>query len=242
MHAPQSQRATHDGHRSACLNIHTVMQGRFKQPLPFDSVLSGQCFSGPLQHMPASWLTSMIFKLVHQINPSIFVGSVDAPSLLAPIVSMAQCVSVAVPGTEPSLDASPIEDMRLLGAAFQMPSGSAAHSVTCILVRRAFQQYALCSSCMHSMKYMCLQPCICQCRLHGSSTSTCSSGDSIHTFLHLLHCVEAYHCLQITDTMQDKLYQQHTENTSCPKRNAVHSIASTASTSGPSTSGNISWM
>ncbi|KAL3134569.1 hypothetical protein ABBQ38_006409 [Trebouxia sp. C0009 RCD-2024] len=100
-----------------------VVQGRFKQPLPFDSVLSGQCFSGPLQHMPASWLTSMIFKLVHQINPSIFVGSVDAPSLLAPIVSMAQCVSVAVPGTEPSLDASPIEDMRLLGAAFQMPSG-----------------------------------------------------------------------------------------------------------------------
>lgn len=103
------------------------MQGKFKQPLPFDSVLSGQRFTGPLQHLPASWLTSMILKLVHHINPSMVMGTVNAPSLLAPMVSMAQCISVATPGTELSLDAPPTEDMRLLGSAFHTPSGSATH-------------------------------------------------------------------------------------------------------------------
>lgn len=96
----------------------------FKQPLPFDAVLSGQQFSGPLQHLPASWLTSMVLKLVHYINPAMVMGSVTSPSLLAPMVSMAQCIHVSEPGMEPSLTASPTEDMRLLGATFQTTSGT----------------------------------------------------------------------------------------------------------------------
>lgn len=98
------------------------VQGKFKQALPFNAVLSGQRFSGPLQHLPASWLT--ILKLVHHINPAMVVGTVSSPSLLAPLVSMAQCISVSQPGTEPSLTASPVEDMRLLGSYFQSPSGN----------------------------------------------------------------------------------------------------------------------
>ncbi|DBB17538.1 TPA: hypothetical protein ACH3X3_002599 [Trebouxia sp. C0006] len=102
-----------------------VVQGKFKQALPFNAVLSGQRFSGPLQHLPASWLTSTILKLVHHINPAMVVGTVSSPSLLAPLVSMAQCINVSQPGTEPSLNASPVEDMRLLGSQFQSPSGTA---------------------------------------------------------------------------------------------------------------------
>lgn len=100
-----------------------VVQGKFKQPLPFDSVLSGQRFPGPLQHLPADWLTSMVLKLVHHINSSMVVGPVHAPSLLAPMVTMAQSMSVSQPGHEPCLMAVPAEDMRLLGPAFQTSSG-----------------------------------------------------------------------------------------------------------------------
>ncbi len=100
------------------------VQGKFKQALPFNAVLSGQRFSGPLQHLPASWLTSTILKLVHHINPAMVVGTVSSPSLLAPLVSMAQCITVSQPGAEPSLTASPVEDMRLLGSHFQSPSGN----------------------------------------------------------------------------------------------------------------------
>ncbi len=100
------------------------MQGKFKQALPFNAVLSGQRFSGPLQHLPASWLTSTVLKLVHHINPAMVVGTVSSPSLLAPLVSMAQCINVSQPGAEPSVTASPVEDMRLLGLHFQSPSGN----------------------------------------------------------------------------------------------------------------------
>ncbi len=100
------------------------VQGKFKQALPFTAVLSGQRFSGPLQHLPASWLTSTVLKLVHHINPAMVVGTVSSPSLLAPLVSMAQCINVSQPGTEPSLTASPVEDMGLLGSHFQLPSGN----------------------------------------------------------------------------------------------------------------------
>lgn len=99
------------------------MQGKFKQALPFNAVLSGQSFSGPLQHLPASWLTSTILKLVHHINPAMVVGTVSSPSLLAPLVSMAQCITVSQPGAEPSLT-DQVEDMRLLGSHFQSPSGT----------------------------------------------------------------------------------------------------------------------
>ncbi len=51
------------------------------------------------------------------------VGTVSSPSLLAPLVSMAQCITVSQPGAEPSLIASPLEDMRLLGPHFQSSSG-----------------------------------------------------------------------------------------------------------------------
>lgn len=129
----------HQAHKQSCLCIYSLTtrcfvplpilqtpccaQGKFKQALPFNAVLSGQHFSGPLQHLPASWLTSTILKLVHHINPTMVVGTVSSPSLLAPLVSMAQCITVSQPGMEPSLTASPIEDMRLLGSHFQSPSG-----------------------------------------------------------------------------------------------------------------------
>ena len=66
----------------------------------------------------------MVLKLIHHINPAMVMGTVRAPSLLAPMVSMAQCIHVSEPGMEQSLTASPTEDMRLLGATFQTASGT----------------------------------------------------------------------------------------------------------------------
>lgn len=99
------------------------LQGRFKSPLHFDDVLTGQHFPGPLQKVPAKCVVNKIFEFCKQINPSMDIGSVTKPTFLAPVIAAAQAIHVAVPGLEPSLEASPAEDMRLLGPAFVTATG-----------------------------------------------------------------------------------------------------------------------
>ena len=104
--------------------VSTYMQGKFKVPLRFDNVLTGQYFPGPLQHVPARLLINLILKICQQRNRSMQIGSVQKPSLLAPVVATAQCIHIARPGKEPPLNAIPTEDMRPLGPAFQTASGA----------------------------------------------------------------------------------------------------------------------
>ena len=101
------------------------LQGRFKAPLAFDAVLTGQHFPGPLQHVPAHLLINSIAKLCQHTNPSMQIGTIEQPSLMGPVAAAAQCIHVAKTGQEPPLDALTGEDLRLLGTAFQTPSGVA---------------------------------------------------------------------------------------------------------------------
>ncbi|KAK9820485.1 hypothetical protein WJX72_010798 [[Myrmecia] bisecta] len=94
---------------------HLVVQGKFKQALPFDDVLTGQQFDHPLANLPAPWLLSGLIAVARKINPSLTIGNLAAPCILAPIVTAAQCIHVAREGQQPAIDSTPVEDMSLLG-------------------------------------------------------------------------------------------------------------------------------
>ncbi|KXZ48703.1 hypothetical protein GPECTOR_26g606 [Gonium pectorale] len=90
-----------------------AMQGRFKVPLPLDSVVTGQEFARPFRGLPAAWfIENVILSLARQLSPSVRVGPLSSPSLLMPLIAAAQLVNVSEPGCQPPAMACP-EDVRL---------------------------------------------------------------------------------------------------------------------------------
>ncbi|KAK9804498.1 hypothetical protein WJX73_010880 [Symbiochloris irregularis] len=112
-----------EGHKRRTM---LVVQGRFKSPLHFNDVLTGQYFPGPLMKIPAPILINTILAISRKLNPSMEIGSVKKPSMLAPVIATAQAINVAEPGSEPSLHAPPVEDMSLLGPSFEAAAGKPA--------------------------------------------------------------------------------------------------------------------
>lgn len=90
------------------------LQGRFKEQIAFDDLMTGQQFSRPFRQLPAQWLLQGLISAARALSPSLVIGDLDAPSLLAPVVATASCINVSLPHQAPSLAAEPVEDMRLV--------------------------------------------------------------------------------------------------------------------------------
>ena len=114
-----------------------VIQGRFKEPLTFENILSGHQFAHPLRDIPGEFLLKAILKVAKTLNPSSRHQLSPQPQFLTNLISTAQVrlpfrfrirrlshqvVNVSLPGDEPSL-LNAIEDMRLVDAVFRDERG-----------------------------------------------------------------------------------------------------------------------
>eukprot|EP00798_Chlamydomonas_sp_ICE-L_P005528 gene5528-4161_t len=71
-------------------------QGKFKEALPFNTVITGQEFSRPFLGLPAPWfIEKVLLSLAARINPSLRVGTLSCPSFMMPIISSAQCINIS---------------------------------------------------------------------------------------------------------------------------------------------------
>mmetsp|Transcript_12443 Transcript_12443/g.31899 ORF Transcript_12443/g.31899 Transcript_12443/m.31899 type:complete len:717 (-) Transcript_12443:252-2402(-) len=90
-----------------------VVQGFFKEALPFDDVFTGQEFERPIRDLPASWLVNVLLRIARKLSPSSIFGLLNRPHILTPVVAGAQCINIckASSSETPDLNAPPREDM-----------------------------------------------------------------------------------------------------------------------------------
>lgn len=87
---------TNSFYRGKRRKFHAVVQGRFKQPLPFSSVYTGQVYDEPLEHNLAQWsLVRASLHLLSQLQPANRVClKGPKPFVLSPLASTAQNIGV----------------------------------------------------------------------------------------------------------------------------------------------------
>jgi hypothetical protein len=71
---------------------HAVVQGRFKQSMPFSSVHTGLAYDDPLETLPAQWsLLRITIQLLSRLQPGSRVALRNAhPYVLIPLMTIAQ--------------------------------------------------------------------------------------------------------------------------------------------------------
>lgn len=94
----------------------TVVQGRFKKPIGFDSLWGGQKWERKWSNMPPTMLSKGGLKVAKLINPTMqedFLG--EKPFMMFPQIAIPQILNVALPGQEPDImDYKLKEDTRLI--------------------------------------------------------------------------------------------------------------------------------
>ena len=124
--APELDEAYFAGRRRL---FQTIVQGRFKQPLPVNTVLTGHEFVKPLQNLPHPWILKAATNLIGKLAPGAEIQVVgNQPTMLASLAATSQIVRGDEPGNEPDL-ASTVEDLEedcsLLGGKFSAGKVSA---------------------------------------------------------------------------------------------------------------------
>lgn len=97
-----------------------AIQGKFKKPLRFDQVFSGQEFSKPLCNIPGRWLIKWALSLLRSRLPDTFQADAFAkkPFFLSPLISTSQAFR-ADSGTPQDITDNTIEEWNEeLGPAF----------------------------------------------------------------------------------------------------------------------------
>ena len=102
-----------------------TVQGKFKEIVRFDELVSGYLFSDTLHHMKPKWLIEMAVNFARRFYYPVLEGSIlDAePFLSMPLVLAPDSLHVAEPGGEPPLDSLPQESTKLLGGRFKDGKG-----------------------------------------------------------------------------------------------------------------------
>jgi hypothetical protein len=104
------------------VKFEAVFQGRFKRPIPFSRIYTGQAHESALPHIPSEWLVNVALKFITKLQPSIAVDlKGEKPYFLSPLVCTAQKIVMNKPGDEPSISygiESIEENMALLGPLF----------------------------------------------------------------------------------------------------------------------------
>ena len=115
---PESDVAYFDGRRRL---FQTIVQGRFKEPLPVSSVLTGHEFVKPLKNLPHQWILKAATNLIGKLAPGSEIRvHGDHPTMLAPLAGTSQVVRADEPGSEPNIasEEGVEEDCALLGGKF----------------------------------------------------------------------------------------------------------------------------
>lgn len=112
----------------------SVIQGQFRQRLPFSAVNTGQIFPKALKNLPPKWVLTATMAMVSRIQPALQARLTgDAPYLLSPLIATSQTVVVSQIGSEPSIlvDLQPLEeDISLVNSSeFGLPGAKAAARV-----------------------------------------------------------------------------------------------------------------
>jgi Protein of unknown function (DUF1769)/Domain found in Dishevelled, Egl-10, and Pleckstrin (DEP) len=107
----------------------TIIQGRFKEPLPVSDVLTGHEFVKPLQNLPHPWILSAATNLIGKLAPGAEIRVLGShPTMLASLAATSQVVRGDEPGNEPYIGGEEDlqEDCSLLGGKFSSGRISAA--------------------------------------------------------------------------------------------------------------------
>ncbi|KAG7363021.1 hypothetical protein IV203_026381 [Nitzschia inconspicua] len=123
---PEGDVAYFDGRRRL---FQTIVQGRFKEPLPVNTVLTGHEFTKPLKNLPHQWILKAATNLIRRLAPGSEICVVgDRPTMLAPLAGTSQVVRVDEKGKEPDLSSieGVEEDCSLMGGKFLESSVSSS--------------------------------------------------------------------------------------------------------------------
>ena len=98
-----------------------IVQGRFKEPLNVSEVLTGHEFVRPLKGLPPPWVLSAGVNLIKRLAPGAnIVLHEQQPRALAVLAATSQLISADMPGNEPDITCSQIEeDASLFGGIFK---------------------------------------------------------------------------------------------------------------------------
>lgn len=101
----------------------TIVQGRFKQPIPVSDVLTGHEFAKPLEHLPHHWILKAATNLIGKLAPGADIQVVgNQPTMLASLAATSQIVRGDEEGNEPDIastsDDEIQEDCSSLGGKF----------------------------------------------------------------------------------------------------------------------------
>ncbi|CAB9506793.1 expressed unknown protein [Seminavis robusta] len=115
---PEGDAAYFNGRRRL---FQTVVQGRFKEPLPLNNVLTGHEFVKPLQNLPHPWILKAATNLIGKLAPGAEIQVVGSePTMLASMAATSQVVRGDEPGNEPDICSSADlkEDCSCFGGKF----------------------------------------------------------------------------------------------------------------------------
>lgn len=118
--APEDDKIYFAGRRRL---FQTLVQGRFKVPLPVSDVLTGHEFVKPLKNLPHPWIINAATNFIKKLAPGAEIQvSGNQPTMLASLAATSQVVRGDEPGNEPDLASSAnqdiLEDCSLLGGKF----------------------------------------------------------------------------------------------------------------------------
>jgi hypothetical protein len=119
---PESDNRYFDGRRRM---FQTIVQGRFKETLAVNTVLTGHEFVAPLKNLPHEWILKAATNIIRKVAPgSEICVAGERPTMLAPLAGTSQVVRVDEPGKEPDIASieGVEEDCKLLGGRFEKSS------------------------------------------------------------------------------------------------------------------------
>jgi hypothetical protein len=99
----------------------TIVQGRFKEPLSLNEVMTGHEFVKPLQNLPHPWILKAATNLIGKLAPGATIQVLgNQPTMLAPLAATSQVVRGDEPGNEPDIASENDiqEDCSSLGGKF----------------------------------------------------------------------------------------------------------------------------
>jgi Protein of unknown function (DUF1769) len=123
---PDSDMAYFDGRRRL---FQTIVQGRFKEALPVNTVLTGHEFVKPLKNLPHQWILKAATNLIGKLAPGSDIRVAGSrPTMLAPLAGTSQVVRVDEIGKEPDIASieGVEEDCTLMGGKFAKSSVSSS--------------------------------------------------------------------------------------------------------------------
>jgi hypothetical protein len=123
---PESDKKYFDGRRRL---LQTIVQGRFKEAMAVNTVLTGHEFVAPLKNLPHQWILKAATNLIGKLAPgSEICVTGDRPTMFCPLAGTSQVVRVDEPGQEPDIATieGVDEDCTLLGGRFEKSSVSAS--------------------------------------------------------------------------------------------------------------------